>query len=96
MRAVAELSRHGLDQNVQQIVGSQAHLATRHANDARIARPEHFDLRPAAQSQFLQAMNVVGVPDDAANMGRLSRGQILQRNHPPGMSRLYGRGPTHE
>jgi hypothetical protein len=83
MRAVIELFRHGLDQNVQQIVGPQAHLATRQANDTGIARPEHFDFRSAAQPQFLQTMNVVGVSDNATNMGRPSRGQILQRNHPP-------------
>jgi hypothetical protein len=65
---------------VQHVVGPQANFIAGQTDDARIARPEHLDAHPAAQSNFFQPMYVVRISSDTTNKGGLSGGQLVQGN----------------
>ena len=62
----------GKDEHVEQLAGTEADLIAGHAEDAGGAGAKHLDLHAVAQSEFLQAMDVVGASDDAADAGPLA------------------------
>lgn len=70
---------HGPNQNVQQVVHADADLVPRHTHDAGIPRPEHLDLDATAQAELLEPMHVIGRPRNVGNAGRLSHGELRQR-----------------
>jgi hypothetical protein len=74
------LSGGRLDQHVQQGVGAKADFIAGQTDDARITRPKHFDLRPAAQSELFELVNVVGVAEDAGDTSAMTDRKVLQRN----------------
>jgi hypothetical protein len=69
-----------LHQNVEDVVGPETKLVSRHPNDARVAGAKHLDLSAATQAEFLQSMHVIDRPDDPAHFGGLTRSQTAKRN----------------
>jgi hypothetical protein len=69
-----------LDQHVELGVGPQTDLDPRQADDAGISPAEHLDLDAVSQSELFQAVDVVGVSEDAMDACRLAGGQIAQGN----------------
>ena len=55
------------DQDLEQVVGSEADFVTGESDNARVAGPEHLDLDAVAQPELLQSMNMVRLAIDSAN-----------------------------
>ena len=70
------LSGRRLDQHVQQVVGAEADFVAGPTDDARIPRAKHLDFRAAAQSEFLQPVNVIGMTYDLDDLGEVPTGQV--------------------
>ena len=46
--------------------------------DARIAGPEHLDLRSAAQSELFELVDVVGMAEDPGDAGAMAGREVFQ------------------
>jgi hypothetical protein len=64
----------------QTVFGAKADLIARHANDAGVPGPKHFDARPAAQTELLQPVNVVRMPLNPADLAVLTGQHLTQGN----------------
>ena len=68
---------NGHHQHVEQLIGAEADLAARHADDAGVAGPKHFDPHAVAEAEFLQMMDMIGIAQDAADAGGLAGLQVV-------------------
>ena len=64
--------RNRNDGNLHAVVGAEADFVARHANDAGVSRPEHFDASPAAQTELLKSVNVVRTALDTTDPAALA------------------------
>jgi len=63
-----------------QPIRSETNLVAGHPQDARIARPKHFDRRSVAQPELLEPVDVIGAAEDSGDPRTMARGEALQRN----------------
>src|SRR5574340_291755 len=66
-----------LHQDLQRTIAPQTELAPGHAEDARVAGPEHLDSGAAHNSELFQPMGALGVAGNAADDGRMSCRELM-------------------
>lgn len=62
------------------MVGSKANLVAGEPDDTGDARPKHLDASAATQAKLFQPVDMVRLADKMTHVGRLTRGQSVQRN----------------
>jgi len=82
----------GRDQDPHRPVRPQAHLIAGHADDARIAGPEHLDFGSLPQAKFLDALHTIRLPDNPRHEAGLTGLQEIQRYHVIHEDHLGARG----
>jgi hypothetical protein len=67
-------------QHANRIALAEAQFGSRCTNDAGASRLDHLDRRALTQTKFLQAMNLLRITDQLADLRGLSRSQATERN----------------
>jgi hypothetical protein len=60
------------DQHANRIAVPEAQFGSRRTNDARASRLQHLDLRALPQTEFLQAMDLLRITHQLADLRSLS------------------------
>jgi hypothetical protein len=68
------------DQHANRIALAEAQFGSRRTNDAGASRLDHLDHRALTQTKFLQAMNLLRIADQLADLRGLSRSHATKRN----------------
>jgi hypothetical protein len=67
-------------QHANRIALAEAQFGSRRTNDAGASRLHHFDPRALPQAEFLQAMNLLRITHQLADLRGLPRSQATERN----------------
>jgi hypothetical protein len=67
-------------QHANRVALPEAQFRSRRPNDARAARLHHLDPRALPQTEFLQAMNLLRIAHQLADLRGLSGSQATERN----------------